>query len=173
MGGGGGYGGGVPGGGGMGRSRAGDSDEQGGGTPGMHAVVRWESAAPLSAALKKSVPPEAAESYIISVTGLRMRRPPDAENESSSTQTDDDQRTADRLMHATTLEIKGKDSISPSGVKKVDDVDGPIWRFTFARSGNPIAAQDKEVTFITHLGRATLKAKFPLKEMMYKDQLAL
>jgi hypothetical protein len=76
-------------------------------------------------------------------------------------------------MHATTLEIKGKDSISPSGVKKVDDVDGPIWRFTFARSGNPITAEDKEVTFVTRVGRATLKAKFPLKEMMYKDQLAL
>jgi hypothetical protein len=34
-------------------------------------------------------------------------------------------------------------------------------------------AEDKEVTFLLHTGRATLKAKFPLKEMTYKDQLAL
>jgi hypothetical protein len=170
MGGGGGYGGAS--GGGMGRSRGGDSDEQDAGMPSMHAVVRWESAAPLSAALRKSVPPDAGESYIISVTGLRMRRP-SKDSESSSTQTDDDQRTGDRLMHATTLEIKGKDSISPSAVKKVDDVDGPIWRFSFARSGNPITAEDKEVTFVTHVGRATVRAKFALKEMVYKDQLTL
>ncbi len=77
------------------------------------------------------------------------------------------------LMHGTTLEVKGKEPISPSGFQKVDDDDGPIWRFRFPRAGNPITAEDKEVVLLMQLGRMTLKAKFPLKEMTYKGQLAL
>jgi len=158
----------------MGRSRGGgDSDGQNSERmPSVHAVVRWDSAAPVKAALKTSMPAEAADSFLISVSGLRVR-PHEDENESSSSQADDDQRTGSRLMHGTTLEVKGKEPISPSGVQKVDGDGGPIWRFRFPRAGNPITAEDKEVALVMHLGRMTLRAKFPLKEMTYKDQLAL
>jgi hypothetical protein len=102
---------------------------------------------------------------------LRVRRSESDSNEEESG--DQSQQTERRMRHAASLEIKGKDPILPSRVEKVDDVDGPMWRFSFPRAGNPISPEDKEVTFAMRLGRVSLKAKFPLKEMTYKDQLAL
>ena len=127
----------------------------------------------MSAALKKSVPAEASESYVLSVTGLKIRQPSEDPNSSESGGDERREQMERRMVHAASLEVKGKDTISASKAQMIDDVDGPIWRLNFPRNGNPIVAEDKEVTFLLHTGRATLKAKFPLKEMTYKDQLAL
>jgi hypothetical protein len=102
-----------------------------------------------------------------------MRQPGEDPNSSESGGEQRREQMERRMVHSASLEVKGKDTISASKAEMVDDVDGPIWRFSFPRSGNPIVAEDKEVTFLLHTGRATLKAKFPLKEMTYKDQLAL
>jgi hypothetical protein len=177
MGGGGGMGG-MGGGGGMGGmgggrgNRGGDTSGSSGGQD-IHALVRWESATPVAAAEKKNTPPS-SDSYVVSVTGLRMR-PPNAygnypsEDDSAAPREPNQQ----RMLAATTLERKGKDPIIPTKAEMTMEVDGPVWRFTFPRTGNVIAPEDKDVTFVMHLGRMSLKAKFPLKEMMYKNQLAL
>ncbi len=187
MGGGGGYGsgGGYGGGGGggnyganggaLGRGNRGENGV-GGNSPNIHATVRWESAAPISAAFKKPLPPGAAQAYIISVAGLPNHRsnsnPSGASNfVQSESQSSGDQ--SERLMHAASLERKGKDPIYPSNLEKTDEDDGAVWHFSFPRAGNPITPDDKEVTFVLQLGRLTLKAKFPLKDMRYKEQLAL
>ena len=77
------------------------------------------------------------------------------------------------MKRVTSLERKGKDPIYPDKVEMARDVDGVNYKFSFPRAGNPITADDKEVTFVSRVGRNTLKAKFTLREMNYKDQLAL
>jgi hypothetical protein len=178
MGGGRGMGGGM-GGGGMGGGRGtggGMGQDNGGGWGGdgmqnVHALVRWESALPVAAAEKKSAPAEAAQSYIISVSGLPVRQ-----NNNNANADDDSERTermSGMIKQYTSLDRKGKVSIEPDRVDFTEEVDGGTWRFSFPRSGNAITAEDKDVTFMTKVGRVSLKAKFVLKEMMYKDQLAL
>jgi hypothetical protein len=184
---------GFPGGGGMGRAGAGvggiggggmgggrgtggggmGQDSGGGGWGGsgmqnVHALVRWESALPVTAAEKKAAPAEAAQSYIVSVSGL-----PSRQNNANGEDSDRAERMSGIVKEYTSLDRKGKDSISPDRVDFTEDVDGGTWRITFPRAGNPITLEDKDVTFITKIGRVSLKAKFSLKEMMFKDQLSL
>jgi hypothetical protein len=157
------------GGGGMGQGQDGNSGGWGGnGTQNFHALVRWESALPVTAAEKKTASADAAQAYIISVSGLPARQ-------NNSTDEDDDRaaRMSGVIKRYTSLERKGKDPIEPDHADFTEDVDGGTWRFSFPRSGNPITVEDKDVTFTTKVGRVSLKAKFALKEMMYKDQLAL
>ena len=45
--------------------------------------------------------------------------------------------------------------------------------FLFSRDDHPIKRDDKEVTFQTKLGPLQLKARFVLKDMLYRDQLEL
>ena len=167
MGGGGGLGGG---GGGMGGGRG---RQSGGSMPDVHAIVRWESAMPVVAAEKKSALPEAAQAYLISLSGLPLRQ---TALQNGSTDDDSEDRMGrieDRMKRSTSLERKGKDPISPDHVQYSETVDGDTFLFSFPRSGNAITPEDKEVTFIAHYNRGTLKVKFNLKEMTYKDQLAL
>ncbi len=154
------------GGGGMGQGQ--DGGEWGGGSQNVHALVRWESAAPVTAAEKKSAPAAAPQSYIISVTGL-----PERQKNANDEDNDRAERMSGMIKQYTSLDRKGKDPISPDHADFTEDVDGGTWRFTFPRAGNPITVEDKDVTFITKIGRTSLKAKFSLKDMMYKDQLAL
>jgi hypothetical protein len=168
---GGGMGGGMGGGRGMGGGGVGqerDGGEWGGGSQNLHALVRWESAAPVTAAEKKSAPAEAAQSYVISVTGLPARQ-----NNANDEDNDRAGRMSAMIKQYTSLDRKGKDPISPDHVDFMEDVDGGTWRFSFPRAGNPITVDDKDVTFLTKIGRTSLKAKFALKDMMYKEQLAL
>jgi hypothetical protein len=168
----GGMGGGMGGGRGMGGGGMGQDGNGGGwgggGSQNVHALVRWESALPVTAAEKKTAPAEAGQAYIISVSGL-----PNRPNNSADEDDDRAERMSGMIKQYTSLERKGKDSISPDHADFTEDVDGGIWRFAFPRSGNPITVEDKEVTFTTRVGRNTLKAKFSLKDMMYKDQLSL
>jgi len=162
---GGGMGGGRGTGGGMGQDNGGWG---GGGTQNVHALVRWESALPVTAAEKKPAVAEAAQSYIVSVSGL-----PSRQNNSTDDDNDRVERMSGAIKQYTSLDRKGKDPIAPDHVDFTEDVDGGTWRFSFPRAGNPITMEDKDVTFMTKVGRVSLKAKFSLKEMMYKDQLAL
>jgi hypothetical protein len=140
----------------------------GGDTPNIHALVRWESALPICAALKKSVPPEASQFYLISVTGLPMRPPNTAAEKDDRTG-----RVPDMMKQSTSLERKGKDPIPPDHIEIVEEAEGSSLRFSFPRDSKPILVEDKEVTFVTRMGPISVKAKFPLREMLYKSQLAL
>ena len=49
---------------------------------------------------------------------------------------------------------------------------GTIW-FGFDRDYLNIKQDDKEASFTTQFGRLTIKAKFNLKEMLYRGELAI
>lgn len=131
--------------------------------PQFDVVVRWESAAPVAAALKKPLP-DAAKFYILSMSGLPLRqansRVPEADRRAG---------IEEAFKQASSLQRKGEDPILPDRVELIDQT----LRFSFARDSHPITAGDKEVIFATAFGRASIKAKFSPKDMTYRDQLAI
>jgi len=189
-GGGGGGGMGGPPGGGMGGPGGGGP---GGGMPQMKATVRWESAAPIVEARKTQPDPEAAENYIVSVSGLplfggpppgggsggpppvggpgapagggRPNRPaPTAEQRKAMIGT---------LKETSALQRKGKNPIAAVRVGELESSGPPTLLFYFPRAGDPVSLADKEVIFLTRIGPLQLKVKFAVKDMQYHGQVSL
>jgi hypothetical protein len=137
------------------------------GMPEIHALVRWESALPIRAALK-----EASESksnqYVIRVTGLRTMPRRDSGGQGPN--------PADmqaRMKEATRLERKGKDPIPASSAARDETGNSLSLLFTFEAESDPIQLKDKEVVFVTRMGLLQMKAKFVLKDMVYQGKLEL
>ncbi len=214
---GGGLGGGYPGGGYPGGGYPGGGGgypQQGGGYPGggsanggdpsqnepMNLTIRWASAEPIQAALKrqgalasdelKAVAASTEKYYVITVLGLRMPRQrsstvdaddPDAGGGNNDDNEDNGQRRGrnrgndalrSQLLDAAQLAPKGKSSIYAQDVQIVGPggIDGV--RFLFPRT-TPISANDKEVEFILNVRRIKVDEKFKLSDMQYEGKLAL
>jgi hypothetical protein len=133
----------------------------------VKAVVRWESAKPIREAVRRQLPPDLANNYIVSVTGLRLAVL------GGSEQHEGGKSLGDRLKESTQLERKGADPIAPARVEAGQSGQTPILYFMFPHGSQPIQASDKEVLFHMKAGRLEVKAKFALKEMMYNGELAV
>jgi hypothetical protein len=72
----------------------------------------------------------------------------------------------------TSLRIKDKDPIAASGVQSAPREKAVDLYFLFPKT-SPIALDDKEVEFVSTLGRFEIKKKFKLKDMVIGDKLAL
>lgn len=181
--------GGGPGGGGGGGGRGGRGGGGGGmgempQMPQIRAQVRWESAQAVRAALKKPVPKDMADHYVISLNtqpspmllgggGPRGERggerpegapPPDPEARRKA--------IAERLKAGTELRRKGKDPIHPAQVLTAMDQQRFIALFLFSHA-DVIVLEDKEVQFVAKLGPAEFKTKFSLKDMVIDGKLEL
>jgi hypothetical protein len=75
----------------------------------------------------------------------------------------------DRLLNSVSLAAKGKDPQHADLVMQTSDKQTLI--FGFPKQVLPLAANDKDVEFVMHVGPMTIKAKFEPKEMMYKGAL--
>jgi len=154
-GGGGGYGG--------GRQNTGDEQQQSR-SRGPEVNVRWESALPVMQAHAKLKQGDAAKldeapkDYVIAVVwpsqpgGVQ-----DAQND---------------LKAASRLEVKGKDPVPAEDTLVKSDASGRTMLFLFPRT-TPITLEDKEVDFVTQVGRLKIEHKFKLKDMVYHNQLSL
>ena len=156
----------------------------GGGMPVIKANVRWESAKPFFDSIKKDKTPQAKEFYILSLSGLPSGgrqgqgggRPADGKGKDGKAMPSPEERLkrmAAALKQSTKLERKGKDPINPEIVEGIETSGGPIYVFLFAKTGQPIEVEDKEVTFHTKTGPMELKAKFVLKDMQYEGKLEI
>ena len=188
-GGGGGYpGGGYPGGGGgypggsMGGGRGMGGGRRGGGDSmplSYTATVRWESAKPIQAALKTPLTEGLAGAYVISVSGVPILEPGRQHSDDGDTESTVSKGLSDdvleRIKNLTYLEPKGKSPAQPSVVQKgpINTSGLPTLLFGFPREVLPLTAADREVLFTTRLGAFEVKAKFNLKDMMYRNELAL
>lgn len=183
-GGGGGMGGGGWGGGGGGMGRGGGGRGQSQGGPALKVTVRWESAAPVHEALVKSEAADVSkftdwskDYYVVTVSGLpqmgQNRRGDNADQE----QQDPDrakemqQRMLDRAKQNTALKLKNR-SVAPERVESIDSPGGRTLVFLFPRTAN-ILTDDKELSFMSSMGRMEIRSKFALKEMMFKGKLEL
>ncbi len=121
------------------------------------AVVRWESARPILDATGIPLPTDFRGHYVIGMSGLQIapaERPGMLE----------------LLRGAASLE-KGKERIQP-GLAEYSK-DGSTVFFGFARELFPLTSADKEVQFEINTGDLRVRAKFEMKEMVYRGQLAL
>ena len=178
---GGGMGGGTGGGrGGRGGGRAGGGGGEMG-PPEIRALVRWESALPVCQAAKRQLSPEAAASYVISVSGLPAigqrsgaGNPEESGRNRTRQPNAEDRATMEtRLREVTKLQRRGKDPISPDKIQVIPSPVGRVLLFAFPKGTDPILPEEKEVVFVTRMGPLEIKAKFPLKEMHFKGQLEL
>lgn len=150
----------------------------GGGMPSQNykGTVRWESAKPVMEALKSQQIPEAfKDHYIISVSGIPLnassRRQQQSQDDDSNQQSM--QERLDRLKGVTALQPKTKRDVQPGVIQQPPSAGyGTIW-FGFSKDMLALKPEDKEVTFVTQFGRMSLKAKFVLKDMLYKSELAV
>jgi hypothetical protein len=139
-------------------------------------TVRWESAKPVLEALKTSVPEAFAGRYVISVSGIplnpgsRRGYQDDDDNDSNSQST---REMLDRLKSVTSLEPKGRPEAQPGVIQQQSTAGLGSILFGFSRDVVSLKPEDKEVTFSTQFGRVVVRAKFNLKEMMYRGELAL
>ena len=142
-------------------------------------IVRWESAKPILEATKSTLPETFANHYVIAVSGIplltpRSRRTPteDDDDRSSTRQSSDSPDNFDELKQFTTLQPKGKD-LAQAGVVQRQVSNGSILLFGFSKESLSLTPADKEVDFSTRLGSLIVKAKFNMKEMDYRGQLAV
>jgi len=147
-------------------------------------VIRWETAKPISDAVKLTLPPALDNHYAVGIVGL----PPNyllaagrgggrgrgrGRSEEGAPQEDPAARQKamlDRIKASATLTCKGKDPQSADLLLQTADQQTVI--FGFPKESLNLTAADKEVTFTFKL-LATFKAKFELKDMTYGGQLAL
>ena len=192
---GGGYpGGGYPGGGGMGRPRGGigipgiggiglpggmgggrrGGRGRGGTGPSVKGTVRWESAQPILEASKKTLPDGFANHYVIAVVGFPgmsdRRRDSGDQDDSSNPPNRSEQDSLDDLKQFTILQPKGRE-LAQAGV--VQRQLGPTFLFGFSKEILALSNDDKEVDFSTRIGRLEIKAKFTVKDMLYRGRLAV
>ena len=155
-----------------------------GGAPKLDVTVRWESAAPVRAALH-GAPAETGD-YVVSVIGIPAMgmsgrggmppgrgAPPDDAQSNVSRQPPNGEDMLTRYQQTSQIEVKGQPVLHPRIVERQDSPGGQRILFHFDRSELPISAASKEVTFTMHMGPTVLKAKFTVKDMSYKEQLAL
>ena len=130
-------------------------------------VVRWESAKPVLEATKTPLPDAFANHYVIGVSGI-----PILSGRNVSRGASDD--ALDRIKNLTYLEPKGKDKAQP-GVVQAGGASGSTRTilFGFSKEILQLTATDQELTFTSQFGNLPVKAKFTLKEMLYRGQLAL
>lgn len=179
-GGGGGGMGGMDGGGGMGEGGFGEGGMGGGmrgGGQQLRLFVRWESAAPVVEARKRQRAPALDQYYLLSVSGLPMRPPAAAGKraQQGAAAGDPEQRRAAmeaRLKEGVRLQVKGRDPIAPAQVQRPNAQSGVLLLF-FPRETRPVQLSDKEMVFSVKMDPIDAKVKFPLKDMVYRGELAL
>ena len=163
-----GMGGGGMGGGGRGRRGGGPSQA-------FQGTVRWESARPILEAMKAPLPDTFANHYVIGVSGFPMMsgRPRSEDDDKRDSSAQASEARLDNLKSLTFLKPKDKEGLQPGLVLQQPSSGGGTYLFGFSKEMLPLTAADKEVTFTTRIGRLDVKAKFNLKEMLYRGDLAV
>jgi hypothetical protein len=139
-------------------------------------LARWESALPVRDALLTPLPHAFDKHYVISLSNV----PPNAMNSSMNKRRPSDapaptitlEAMLEELQAAATLEVAGKD---PAGAGIVQRLKGSesTYLFGFSKEFLTLALNDKEAVFVLHTLRVSVKAKFQLKDMVYKGVLAV
>ena len=169
----------------------------------MNLTIRWESAAPIQAALMrqgasasdelKAAAAASEKYYVIEVLGLRMPRSssqrsrgvvdaddPDNNGNNNGNNDDSNQRSQDRANDALRSQLLDAAQLAPKGKSSIyaQDVQiqgpGGIDGVRFLFPRKTlINAGDKEVDFILDVRRIKVEEKFKLGDMQYEGKLAI
>jgi hypothetical protein len=134
-------------------------------------LARWETAQPVRLAGGPEVPELTGQFYVIRLRGLPLMPPPKVATGESAP--DPNEGMLQAIKAGTRLERAGKAAKSCAHLfKGSGDASTEVLLF-FARGGDPITIADKAVTLESRFLVFQLKIKFPLKDMVYKGELAL
>jgi hypothetical protein len=134
-------------------------------------LARWETAKPVRLAGGPAVPELTGEFYVIRLRGLPLMPPPKTKPGEMAPNPNEGMLQA--IKEGTLLERKDKPAIpcahlfSGSG-----DAATEVLLF-FGRGTNPITVTDKLVILESRFAQFHLSIKFPLKDMIFKGELAL
>jgi len=133
-------------------------------------LARWESAKPVRLAGGPEVP-EMSGFYVIRLRGLPLMPPPKAKPGEVAPNPNEGMLQA--IKEGSALERKNKPGIPCAHLFTGSaDAANEVLLF-FPRMVDPITAADKLVTLESRFALFHLLVKFPLKDMMYKGELAL
>jgi hypothetical protein len=135
-------------------------------------LARWESAAPVRLAGGPETPDLNGEFYVIRLQGLPLMLPPKAKPGEAAAP-DPNEGALQAIKANSRLERKGKPDIPCSRLFAGSGEKANQILLYFPRGADPITVADKLVTFETRLSLFHLSLRFPLKEMIYKGELAL
>ena len=134
-------------------------------------LIRWDSAQPLRDALQLPSIQEFTGRYVIGVSNIPaavMNRRRRGEPESTIPM----EEFLAELQGAATLESPGKDPVGSGLVRHVPGSQNN-YLFGFSRELFPLTGSEKEVQFVLHTARVSVKAKFEPKSMLYRGKLAV
>jgi hypothetical protein len=135
-------------------------------------VVRWESAEPIRMAMVAALPKGFEDRYAIGVSNI----PPEAMNAGKRRGEDGTPMTLETMLTdleaAATLEAPGKDPAGAGIVRRISGAES-TYVFGFAKEFLQLTAQDREALFTLRTAHVSVKARFNLKEMIYRGKLAL
>ena len=124
--------------------------------------VRWLSAKPLIIAMKLKLPPDFEGHYVIGVSGMPVI---------SGHSQGDSGDSFDALKEVTQLEVRGQQPAQP-GIIQQDPSDTSTVLIGFLHQFLDLSTA-KVAEFKTTNGPFEIKAKFDLKQMKYKGELAV
>jgi hypothetical protein len=112
---------------------------------------------------------------VISVNGFPLEagrsRRSEEEGDTGSSQSTEDR--LNRLKGVTYLSPKTRRDLQPGVVEQPPSAGSGTVFFGFSREMLALKVADQEVTFTTRIGGMAIKAKFNLKEMLYRGELAV
>lgn len=134
-------------------------------------LARWESAAPVRQAGGPEVPEMSGQFYVIRLRGLPLMPPPKAKP--GETPPNPNEGMLQAIKSGSGLERKDKPAITCAHLFTGSGETATEVLLFFPRAADPITAADKLVTLESRFAMFHLSIKFPLKEMVYKGNLAL
>lgn len=134
--------------------------------------ARWETAKPVRLAGGPEVPELTGQFYVIRLQGMPLM-PPLKPKPGEAPPPDPNQGMLQAIKEGSRLEREDK---APIPCAHLFAGSGNTWDnvlLFFSRVADPITIADKIVTLDSRFSAFHLSIKFPLKEMMYKGELAL
>lgn len=134
-------------------------------------LARWETASPVRLAGGPELPELTGQFYVIRLRGLPLMPPPKVQPGEAAP--DPNAAMLQSIKGRSRLERARKAPLACDHLfTGPPDVPTDVLLF-FPRSADPISLADKVVTLESQFAVFRLSIKFPLKEMLYKGELAL
>lgn len=134
-------------------------------------LARWETAKPVRLAGGPETPEVSGQYYVVRLRGLPLMPP--AKDKPEEPGTNRNEWLLQAIKTGSRLERKDKPAIVCTHLFTGSGDTATEVLLFFAREPNPITVADKLVTLESRFAPFHLSVKFPLKEMMYKGELAL
>ena len=134
-------------------------------------LARWETAKPVRLAGGPDVPELTGHFYVIRLRGLPLMPPPKAKPGEATPNPNEGMLQA--IREGSRLERKDKRGIPCAHLFTGSGDAATELLLFFPRGADPITLADKLVTLEIRFAVFHLSVKFPLKDMMYKGELAL